>query len=233
MKTCSVIIPLYNVEQYIEECLYSLLRQTYSTLQIIIIDDGSTDNSLTIAQQISATDNRIEIHRQQHQGLSAARNHGLKYAKGDYVCFLDSDDYLDNDFIATHISNISNNDIVQSGFKRVRNKQVVQTKKARHPYLFTSACARLYKADIVKNIKFPEGIIYEDVIFSLALWGQKPKIKTLDYCGYNYRLNPNSISSHRNHKAENLLYQLLWGANAPFWLKTYTFCRLKLHFMKQ
>ena len=94
-KIISVIIPVYNVENYIEKCLNSIVNQTYNNLEIIIIDDGSTDNSIAIAEKIAENDKRIRIISQVNQGVSSARNLGLDNASGEYILFIDSDDWLD------------------------------------------------------------------------------------------------------------------------------------------
>ena len=96
MPKISVIIPVYNVEKYLRECLDSLLNQTFKDIEIICVNDGSTDGSLNILNEYASKDSRFIIINQNNQGLSAARNNGLNVAKGDYVAFLDSDDYILN-----------------------------------------------------------------------------------------------------------------------------------------
>ena len=95
MVKVSVVIPVYNVEGYLEECLDSVINQTLEDIEIICINDGSTDNSLEILEEYAKKDNRIKILNQENQGISATRNNGLKICKGKYICFLDSDDYLE------------------------------------------------------------------------------------------------------------------------------------------
>ena len=90
----SIIIPVYNVENYLAECLNSVVNQTYRNIEIIIVNDGSTDNSFSIIQQYQLQDERIKIINQENQGLSAARNAGMKVASGEYLWFVDSDDYV-------------------------------------------------------------------------------------------------------------------------------------------
>ena len=95
----SIIVPIYKVEKYIAKCIESLIEQTYSTYEIILVNDGSTDNSLEICNSFKKRDKRIKVYTKENGGLSDARNYGLKKAVGSYICFIDSDDWVDNDFI--------------------------------------------------------------------------------------------------------------------------------------
>lgn len=92
----SIIVPIYNVEQYLERCIESIINQTYKNLEIILVDDGSKDNSGTIADTYASKDNRIKVIHKENGGLSDARNHGLDQAKGKYIIFIDSDDFIDS-----------------------------------------------------------------------------------------------------------------------------------------
>ena len=95
----SILIPIYNVESYLPQCLDSIVQQTYKNLQIVLIDDGSQDHSLTICHDYATKDNRIEVYSQKNQGVAATRNHLLEKVKGDYVLFVDSDDWIEADMI--------------------------------------------------------------------------------------------------------------------------------------
>ena len=108
-KTVSIIIPVYAVENFIEKCLLSILKQTYKNFQCIVVDDGSPDNSITIGKKVVSDDERFEFLSKNNGGLSDARNFGLKYVKGDYICFLDSDDYYSEYFIEEMLSSILSN----------------------------------------------------------------------------------------------------------------------------
>ena len=103
----SIIVPVYNVEKYIEQCIKSILNQTYKNIEVIVVVDGSKDNSLSIVKKIKKTDDRITIIEQKNQGVSCARNNGLKSAKGEYVIFIDADDYISDDFVEYMYSLIS------------------------------------------------------------------------------------------------------------------------------
>ena len=94
MAKISVIVPIYNAEKYLAQCIESLIHQTHRNLQILLINDGSTDSSLSIAQEFAQRDSRIEIHTQPNQGQGAARNNAMKYATGEWIAFVDADDYI-------------------------------------------------------------------------------------------------------------------------------------------
>ena len=123
-KKVSIIVPVYNVEGYIEECLSSLCEQTYTNIEIIVVDDGSTDRSGNICDMYSQKDQRIVVYHKENGGLSSARNYGLLYIKGEYVTFIDSDDYLNSNAIEIMLSNLINNeaDVVECCFVDKKSK---------------------------------------------------------------------------------------------------------------
>jgi glycosyltransferase involved in cell wall biosynthesis len=139
MHQISIIVPIYNADSYLAKCIESLINQDYPHLQIILVNDGSTDRSLEIASEYAAKDNRIEVHSQdRNQGQSIARNIGLQQAKGEYVSFVDADDYIDSDFYSYMLKHIGNLDCVQIGYRRVTNNGKVLIKKLpKHFYQFT------------------------------------------------------------------------------------------------
>ena len=98
-KKISIIIPVYNVEKYLSRCLESVINQSYKNIEIIIVNDGSTDNSFDICNKYKKKDKRVILIDQNNQGLSGARNTGLKHATGEYICFIDSDDYVEKDYV--------------------------------------------------------------------------------------------------------------------------------------
>lgn len=126
--TISFIIPVYNGERYISACLYSLLKQTYTDWQAILINDGSTDNSLSVLQSFAKSDSRFVVYSQNNQGVAIARNRGIKEAQGEYISFLDIDDTLVSDFLERFICHFEKNvDIVIAGYHVVRkNKKVLK-----------------------------------------------------------------------------------------------------------
>ena len=225
----SFIVPIYNAEQYLHACLDSLLGQTVRDLQIILVDDGSTDGSLAVAQHYAAQDTRIEIYVQSHAGQSAARNKGLSYVKGDYLAFVDADDTIDANWCTTMLQAIEGVDYVQSGYN--------DTKIPCHRYQFTSPCMRLYRNQAIAGMRFPEGMIYEDVLFSVELWLRNASCRMIPYAGYGYIENPDSTTSTRRPKAEQQLFKALKEKLTQANLRgkmiiLYTIIRLKLHFKR-
>jgi glycosyltransferase involved in cell wall biosynthesis len=234
-------VPIYNAENYLAKCIESLIHQNYRALQIILVDDGSTDNSLTIAHQYAAQDTRIEVYTQTHQGQSVARNNGLQYASGEWIAFVDADDYLDTDCYAQLMQHIAHNDCVQMGYRRMSTDgKIIEEKCPRYFYQFTSPCMRLYRRDLFTKhqLTFPEGMIYEDVIFSLDFWATNPTFISIPYTGYNYTFNPLSTTAKRNRTREKELFEVLnaklrHAHSFKLWCITLlTIIRLKLHFMR-
>ena len=225
----SFIVPIYNAEQYLPACLDSLLGQTVRDLQIILVDDSSTDGSLAVAQRYAAQDTRIEIYVQSHAGQSAARNKGLTYAKGDYIAFVDADDAIDTNWCETMLQAIEGVDYVQSGYN--------DTKIPCHRYQFTSPCMRLYRRSAIEKLRFTEGMIYEDVIWSVDLWMRNVRCRRIRYGGYYYRANPHSTTSRRHPEAEQHVFAELkkrvpQADHKGKMILLYTIIRLKLHFLK-
>ena len=124
----SVIIPVYNAEQYLKRCLDSVLAQTYQDFEIICIDDGSTDNSGAICDEYAKKDSRIRILRKENGGVSSARNAGLNIAEGEYITFIDSDDYVDTDYMQTLYENLEGADAVASGSREVAGDVVTRVR---------------------------------------------------------------------------------------------------------
>lgn len=242
MPTISVIVPIYNTAAYLSRCIESLVNQTYSDLQIILIDDGSTDSSGKIADEWQTKDPRIEVYHQLNQGQSAARNVGLQHARGEYIAFVDSDDYIDSNYFSTMLQAADDTtDCVQTGYRRVKqNGEMIKTYRPKHFYQYTSPCMRLYRRAFMDQhqLRFPEGMIYEDVVFSIDLWLAHPMYKMIPYCGYNYTLNTTSTTSRKRPEAENELYRQLkqrWQTATSIGdrlLIIYTILRLKIHFLK-
>ena len=241
MHTISVIVPIFNAGAYLAKCIESLIHQPYTALQIILVNDGSTDDSLAIAKQYTAQDSRIEVYTQTNRGQSVARNLGLQYAKGEYISFVDADDYVDNDFYTVLMQHIGDLDCVQIGYKRVSAQgKVLLEKLPKHFHQFTSPCMRLYRRELFTkhDLRFPSGMIYEDVVFSLDFWGTKPSYRILSYTGYNYLANTSSTTAMRNLVAKELLFATLKEKRQLSksliykLLVIYTVLRLKFHFKR-
>lgn len=208
----SVIIPVYGVEKYISQCLESVINQTYNNLEIIVINDGTKDRSADIAKEYATQDSRIKVYDFENGGLSVARNRGLEIAKGDYISYIDSDDWIDLKLYEVLIdSALTNNaDMVKYGvietdeFKETRfsfddTKIILNEREQAFDYYFqgmlwTIACNGLYRCDLAKKVKFPENIVHEDNYSSgLFLYFAK-KVVSIPFCGYYYRVNNAGIS---------------------------------------
>ncbi len=241
MSTISVIVPIYNAELYLHQCITSLIHQTHYQLQIILVNDGSTDQSYSIAKQFAEQDPRIELHTQSNKGQSAARNLGLQHATGEFVSFIDADDYLDTNFYHELLTQISDKDCIQIGYRRVhQNGKLLYKKLPKTFYHFTSPCMRMYRRAILTShsLSFPEGMIYEDVIFSIDLWCTNPTYKIINYTGYNYTVNTHSTTSKRNQEAEYKVFSALFqrfkkcSTLRNKCIILFTIIRLKLHFIR-
>ena len=225
-KLISVIIPFYNVEDYIEECLKSVINQTYRNLEIICVDDCSPDNSYTIVKKYVDRDDRIRLIRhKENLGLGGARNTGIKEAKGEFIYFLDSDDYIEKNYIEKMVYNIKDADIVcnnrilkfyEDGKKEyIKNKditnkyQILNFTPQMYDLMMTSACCKLYKKNflIKNNLFFPEKLRFEDFYFVNIL---KTKLKTIVFTydtTYYYRQRKNSIIAQykiKNNQKDSL-----------------------------
>ena len=227
----SIIVPIYNAANYLHACIESLLNQTEQDLQIILVDDGSTDNSLVIAQNYADKDKRILVLTQAHAGQSVARNYGLTHSQGEFIAFVDADDTIEPDWCKRHIQAIENVDYVQSGYQR-DNKHFLP----KHRYQFTSPCMRLYRKEAIKNFRFTEGMIYEDIIWSMDLWLHGASCRMINYAGYLYRQNPEGTTSRPHREAQRRVIHELKSRRKGASFKgkliiTYTMVRLSLYFL--
>ena len=205
MHKISVIIPVYNAEKTIEKCIDSVINQTYSDYEIITINDGSKDNSLNILKKYEKKlKGKMRVIDQKNQGVSKTRNNAIKLAKGNYITFIDDDDYIDENYLETYINVTNNNDydIVIGGYRRVdKNNKLLFKKRLRDTewskYLVVSPWAKIYKKEFLldNKIEFLNYRIGEDVYFNLSAFAKNPKIKILDYIGYNWYFNSNSVSN--------------------------------------
>ena len=140
MSKVSIIVPIHNAQKYLRKCIESVLSQRISDWELLLIDDGSIDDSLHIAETFAQQDERIRVLTQEQSGQGAARNHALELAQGDYIAFLDADDWWDTDYLERHLNEIDGHDIVQSGYRRVVDGQVIEERHPRHSWQFPRAC---------------------------------------------------------------------------------------------
>lgn len=228
----SIIIPIYNAAPYLPTCVDRILAQTEQDFELILVDDGSTDDSWKLAQHYAQQDRHIIALQQAHSGQSAARNMGLQQAKGQFIAFVDADDSIAPDWLEQHLSAIEGVDYVQSGYTRQNTHQLPRTH-----YQFTSPCMRLYRREAIEGLRFPEGMIYEDVVWSVDLWLRGATCRIIHYTGYHYTVTPNSTTSHPHPEAQQKVIRILKERFNSASLKgkcivLYTIIRLKLHFLK-
>ena len=215
----SIIIPVYNVEKYLRECLDSCVNQTLKDIEIICVDDASPDNSIKILEEYSQKDSRIKILRhEKNRNLGAARNTGLANATGEYIWFVDSDDYIDTkacQILYDAIKEFDVNMLCFSALKFVDTEkkrqfiydkyyhQGIQINKIYHPKtnwrkirfsnLNVSACMYLTKRNVIQNFRFREGVWHEDTDFTPILLSSVDSFCYIPYTAYFYRVNQNSI----------------------------------------
>lgn len=209
MPKVSVIIPVYRAEKFIHECIESVLNQTHTDLELILVDDGSPDNSGAICDEYALKDNRIKVFHQQNGGVCAARNKGLDMATGDYILFLDSDDYMPKDALKTLYNDATQND-ADIAIGRIfcntesaefdNNLQVWTGTEALikasedHPALY-GCWSKLFKRELVEDVRFVEGRkVHEDGYFLFLTLIKLPTITVRNKCTYIYRNNPDSAS---------------------------------------
>lgn len=226
----SFIVPIYNAERYLKACIESLLHQTERDIELVLVDDGSTDKGQDVIA--SFHDPRIRLYQRPHAGQSVARNFGLQQAKGEFIAFVDADDELAPDWSEKHLQAIEGVDYVQSGY--TRNYKVYCP---HHRYQFTSPCMRLYRRQAINGLLFTEGMIYEDVIWSVDLWVRDLRCRRIRYGGYLYKANPGSTTSQRHPEAElrvfaELKKRISSASRRGKMILLYTLIRLKLYFMK-
>ena len=208
----SVIIPVYGVEKYISQCLESVINQTYKNLEIIVINDGTKDRSAEIAKKYAAKDSRIKVYDFKNGGVSLARNRGVNLANGEYIAYLDSDDWVDNKFYEVLLKAAMENDadMVKCGFIETdcRSKDIVsfdcdivelnENNKCFEHYfdgvLWTVPPNALYSKNLARKVSFPLNLRYEDNYSSGAFLYYAKKVISLKYAGYYYRINMDGFS---------------------------------------
>lgn len=212
-KVVSIIVPVYNVEAYLKDCINSLIAQTYKNIEIILIDDGSSDSSGLICDYYKEKDERIKVIHKTNGGLSDARNSGIEVAIGEMIAFVDSDDVVCNDFVEYLVCLMlsEQSDISGCRYNRMEeNGHIINENKNYQEVLIngnnncmkhllsddaidTMACGKLYKIELFKKIRFPVGKYHEDVYTTYKVIAQCNKIIIGAEIKYNYRQRQNSI----------------------------------------
>lgn len=219
MAKVSIIVPIYNVESYLSKCLDSLINQTYKDIEIICVNDGSKDNSLSVAERYKEKDSRVKVYTKENGGLSDARNFGIEKAQGEYLCFVDSDDYIDKELLelSYNMGKENNSDIVCFDMYYVwsndnleyswgSNYKGTSNYKDNPEIIFSnnSANNKLYKASFMKNRRFFKGMWYEDMAV-IPVWIAEANNMAHVYKPlYYYVQRQGSIT----HKADERLFDI-------------------------
>ncbi len=221
----SIIVPVYNVERYLSQCIDSIINQTYKKLEIILVNDGSTDNSGEICDEYVKKDCRVKVIHKKNGGISSARNVALDICIGKYIVFIDSDDWVEHDYIESLIKYADINTIICCGYKRIKKKEVkvhviknilhLNKEYFLNQYLLFELGAnskahinpignymwnKLYPAWIFNNVRFPIGRTFEDIYISMKLFDKIDNFIILPCAKYNYIANDNSIVASRSKK---------------------------------
>lgn len=209
MSKVSIVVPIYNVEDYLGDCLESLINQTYKDIEILCINDGSKDNSLNVALEYEKKDSRIKVFTKENGGLSDARNYGIPKTTGEYLLLVDSDDYIaldtvekclnkatceDSDIVVFDMKYVytfsnkeefaSGGDFTKTSFKE--NRDII--------FINNSACNKMYKKELFDDVEFPKGMLYEDLATIPILLSKAKVISKLNEPLYYYVQRKDSIA---------------------------------------
>ena len=253
----SIIIPIYNVEKYLNQCIDSVLSQDYSNIEVILVDDGSTDNCGLICDNYSSKDSRIVVIHKSNGGLSSARNAGLDIAQGKYIAFLDSDDYVTTNYISEMIKLSQEDDtidlVISSYYNVYENTNAKDEIKnnvslssynkisytngdtlikerfgnSRIPYTLT--WNKLYKSTLFDNIRYKEGLVHEDEFIYRSIMEQCNKIAIINEPLTFHRIRSGSIMT--NYSVHNLECNLQWMQLEIEYYKTHNLTK-PLHILK-
>lgn len=214
MPKISVIVPVYNVELYLDECIKSIIKQTYRNLEIILVDDGSTDKSGEICDQYAISDKRILVIHKANGGLSDARNTGIDAATGEYITFIDSDDYYsDLKTLEYCINKLKHDNAIgfvefpvnhpEREYKKtdtiLTNNEDIYRAWIKHRIITNYVWDKLFRRDLIKNIRFPKGRIFEDRYVFPEIINACHKICTISMGGIFYRQHPQQITRQKCH----------------------------------
>ena len=209
----AIIVPVYNVEKYIDECLKSILNQTYTNIEVLMINDGSTDKSADICKKYEKKDNRFKLYNKKNGGLSDARNYGVEKSSGRYTMFVDSDDILSENIVSLLMQTINEQQSDMSvcnlahfqdgkspSFSNIKSTEVMSGKEALERLLYqkdisTSSCAKLYKKTKINDIAFVKGQRFEDNEFLFRVFSDTDKVAYINASLYGYRHREKSITT--------------------------------------
>lgn len=205
----SIIIPVYNSEKTLKTCIESVLRQSYTNIEVLAVDDGSNDSSLKMLNEYAKIDDRISVFHKENGGQSSARNLALRHIKGEFFCFVDSDDELAHDYVERLYVGIEENkadisicgiDHLRKGVKSsaylykpffVSDRHQIISDFLRERYVF-GPVSKLFRSEIFKEVKFTEGMIFEDIEYLSRIYLITKSIQNIEYSGYIVHENANS-----------------------------------------
>lgn len=235
----SIIVPIYNVDKYLSRCIESILNQSFKEFELILVDDGSSDNSGEICDIYASKDDRVKVLHKENGGVSSARNVGVKASNGEYIGFVDPDDYIDKEiYYQLYKLCIDNDcDIAICRFNREINgklqnigstEEIIELNNIEamnelfkgNLYRF-SLCNKLFSKKCFNNVSFPEGRIHEDLSSTYKLFANSKKAIYIDYCGYVYVRRENSILTS-TYNEKRLQAFIGWAEIIDFMSKNYS-----------
>ena len=215
MKLLSIIVPVYNVKNYIRQCIDSILNQTLENFEVILVDDGSSDGSGSICDEYAKNDKRVKVIHQKNSGVSVARNVGLKFASGDYIAFVDSDDYIAPDMYKVLVNKLieCGADMVKCGYYEFVDNKITNTRKFKvsaiydntlnkddllklgmSDVLYTVVWNAVYTRKLADKVLYPVGLLNEDNYASPMYLLESEKVAVIENALYYYRQNPNGLN---------------------------------------
>ena len=217
MEKISVIVPVYNVEKYIDRCVQSLFDQAYENIEIVLINDGSTDRSGEMCDEYAKKDSRVKVLHQKYNGVADARNKGVAMATGEYIIFLDGDDEADKEYVSKLYTTLKENDldIAQCCLLRIRNGEPINKLEVkegvrifngmemqmktfdRDRYFCNVVCGKLFKKELFEGLSFPYGRINEDESMIYLLTFKSKRVGIIDDYLYYYHYNGDSITEKK------------------------------------
>lgn len=238
----SIIVPVYNVKDYIDKCISSILSQTFMDFELIIVDDGSTDGSENICDSYAKSDQRIQVYHQENQGQAVARNFAIRIAKGEYLGFVDSDDWVEQEMFDHLMSSARKNnaDVVVCRLQTISEKGDITkifgyeeslmmdkiqatTEILRDDKMQSFPVNKIYKKTLFDGVEFPANRYFEDTATIYKVIYNADVIVTIPYIGYNYRFNPNSTCNNKSLDYERMVKREY--DNALAFGERYVFCK--------
>lgn len=257
MDTVTILIPAYNVASFLPKCLDSVLGQTYTDLQVVIVDDGSMDDTLAVANAYAAKDSRLEVYHQENLGVAATRNHLLDHVKGDWVLFVDADDWIELDMVE-YLVNLAQNHsadfvmcdrVINDAEPSYEEPKVFELDQEHaivdflhHDYFIGSLWNKIIKSNCIHNERFQTDISYgEDALFCWGILQNTQKVIVTSKQFYHYRMNEESIS-HQPFGEKKLTGHQTWtiiSEDVKNWWPQYTelalgtFARSDMYLLQQ